>query len=70
VDPSLYGIALVTIDGAIYEIGNSKEEFSIQSISKPFTFARAVEGLGLEAVQKRIGVNATGRSSIPSWPSS
>ncbi len=61
VNPDLYGITLVTVEGAIYEIGNSKEEFSIQSISKPFTFARAVEGLGIEEVQKRIGVNATGQ---------
>jgi glutaminase len=61
VDPELYGIALVTAQGAIYELGNSQNEFSIQSISKPFTLARAIEAGGLEAVQKRIGVNATGQ---------
>jgi len=61
VDPSQFGIALVTVQGAVYEVGGSRSEFSIQSVSKPFTFARAVEGAGWEAVQKRIGVNATGQ---------
>jgi glutaminase len=61
VDPNLFGIALVTAQGAVYELGNSQNEFSIQSISKPFTLARAIEAVGLAAVQKRIGVNATGQ---------
>ena len=61
VDPSLFGIALVTVQGAVYEVGGSRSEFSIQSVSKPFTLARAVEGAGWETVQKRIGVNATGQ---------
>jgi glutaminase len=61
VDPGLYGIALVTVQGAIYEIGSSRNEFSIQSISKPLTLARAIEAAGLENVRKRIGVNATGQ---------
>jgi glutaminase len=61
VDAKLYGIVLVTVKGAIYEIGNARDEFSIQSVSKPFTLAWALESPGLEAVQKRIGVNATGQ---------
>jgi glutaminase len=61
VDPGLYGIALVTVQGTVYEIGDSHNEFSIQSVSKPFTLARTLEAVGLEAVQERIGVNATGQ---------
>jgi glutaminase len=61
VDPGLFGIALVTVQGTIYEIGGSHQEFSIQSISKPFTLARAIEAAGMKAVQERIGVNATGQ---------
>jgi glutaminase len=61
VDPALYGIVLVTVQGTIYEVGAARNEFSIQSVSKPFTLARAIEGAGWEAVQKRIGVNATGQ---------
>jgi glutaminase len=60
VDPQLFGIALVTVDGAVYEIGSSRHEFSIQSVSKIFTLARAIELLGADVVEKRIGVNATG----------
>jgi glutaminase len=60
VDPNLYGIALVTAEGAVYEVGNSRDEFSIQSVSKVFTLARLLQTLGPDAVQERIGVNATG----------
>jgi glutaminase len=61
VDASLYGIVLVTVSGGIYEIGNARNEFSIQSVSKPFTLAWALESPGFEAVNERIGVNATGQ---------
>ena len=61
VDPSLYGLVLVTVQGAVYEIGAARADFSIQSVSKPFTVARAIETAGAEAVHKRIGVNATGQ---------
>ncbi len=36
VDPEWLGIALVTADGHIYEVGDSRQTFTIQSISKPF----------------------------------
>jgi glutaminase len=61
VDPALYGIVLVTVEGAVYEVGAARDEFSIQSVSKPFTAARAIETAGADAVDNRIGVNATGQ---------
>jgi glutaminase len=61
VDPSLYGVVLVTVHGAVYEVGAARDEFSIQSVSKPFTLARAIETAGADVVNKRIGVNATGQ---------
>jgi glutaminase len=61
VDPKLYGLVIVTVQGAIYEIGSARSAFSIQSVSKPFTIARGIEVAGADAVQKRIGVNATGQ---------
>jgi glutaminase len=48
------------VDGTAYEIGDSSYEFSIQSISKPFTFALVCDAVGAEPVRERIGVNATG----------
>jgi glutaminase len=63
VDPKLYGLALVTVQGAIYEIGSARITFSIQSVEKPFTLARAIETAGPDVVNQRIGVNATGQKA-------
>ena len=60
VDPNLFGIALVTADGKVFTAGDVKTEVSIQSISKVFTMARVIEDDGPEAIEKRIGVDATG----------
>ena len=60
VDPNLFGIALVTVDGKVYTAGDVKTEVSIQSISKVFTMAQVIQEQGLDAIEKRIGVDATG----------
>jgi glutaminase len=60
VDPNIYGIALVTTDGKVYTAGDVKSEVSIQSISKVFTMAKVIEEQGVDAIEKRIGVDATG----------
>lgn len=60
VDPKLFGIAIVTVDGRVFEIGDTKHNFTIQSTSKPFMFGLALEDLGREAVQAKVGVEPTG----------
>jgi glutaminase len=60
VDPNLYGIALVMPDGKVYSAGNLTTQVSIQSISKVFTMAQVIQEQGLDSVEKRIGVDATG----------
>jgi len=60
VDPNLFGIALVTPDGKVYTAGDVKTQVSIQSISKVFTMAQVIQEQGLDAIEKRIGVDATG----------
>ena len=60
VDPNLYGIALITVDGKVFTAGDIKTEVSIQSISKVFTMAQVIQEQGLDAIEKRIGVDATG----------
>jgi glutaminase len=60
VDPNLFGIALITADGKVYTAGDIKTEVSIQSISKVFTMAQVIQEQGLDSVEKRIGVDATG----------
>ena len=60
VDSRLYGISIVTADGQVFEIGDTQSKFSIQSISKVFTFAKAMQDHGPEVVKEKIGVNSTG----------
>jgi glutaminase len=60
VNPDLFGIAVVTVDGKVYTAGDLKTEVSIQSISKVFTMALVFNESGPEAVFNRIGVDATG----------
>jgi len=61
VDPNIYGIALVTVDGRVYTTGDVTSEVSIQSISKVFTMARVVEDMGPQAIENNMGVDATGQ---------
>jgi glutaminase len=62
VDPNNFGIALATVDGEVYEVGDTREEFTIQSISKPFTYGLALEDLGYEAVDAKVDVEPSGDS--------
>ena len=59
-DPAWYGIALVTVDGTDYQAGDSRQPFTIQSISKPFTYGLVLDDLGEPSVRRRIGVEPTG----------
>jgi glutaminase len=67
VDSKLYGIAIITTDGRVYKIGDVNTSFSIQSISKVFTLALAMQEKGSEEVFKKVGGEPTGRAfnSIP-----
>ena len=59
-DPALFGICLATVDGAVYEAGDTRAPFTIQSISKPLTYGIALERLGEARVHDRIGVEPSG----------
>ena len=61
VDPNVFGIVLVTVDGDVYSVGDIKTEVSIQSISKVFTMARVMEESGTDAILNNMGVDATGQ---------
>ena len=60
VDPNIFGIAIVTVDGQVYTKGDITSMVSIQSVSKVFTMAKVVEEQGHQAVMDKIGVDATG----------
>lgn len=60
VDPKIFGIAVVTVDGQVFTKGDVSSMVSIQSVSKVFTMAKVIEEQGAKAVMDKIGVDATG----------
>ena len=62
VDPSLFGIAIATVDGQIYAVGDTDVPFTIQSVSKPFMYGYALQHYGRPAVLKQVGVEPTGEA--------
>ena len=61
-DPRWFGISLATADGYVYEVGDTRQPFTIQSISKPFVYGLALEDRGKPVVLERIGVEPTGEA--------
>lgn len=61
-DPDRFGISLATLDGHVYNIGDCNLQFTIQSISKAFVFAIALEGLGSAHVESVISVEPSGEA--------
>ena len=61
-DPSWLGLALVTVDGHVYQAGDSREPFTVQSISKAITYGLALEDRGLDAVLAKVGVEPSGEA--------
>lgn len=61
-DPEDFGICIATIDGTIYAVGDADKPFTIQSMSKPFTYGLALRELGRERVLKQVGVEPTGEA--------
>jgi glutaminase len=59
-DPELFGICLATADGFIYETGDSRHEFTIQSISKPFVYGLALDDHGAAFMLTKVGVEPSG----------
>lgn len=57
-----FGITIATMDGTLYSAGDAATEFTIQSMSKPFTYGYALKSLGREAVLTRVGVEPTGEA--------
>ena len=59
-NPDWFGICIATIDGHVYEVGDTRQPFTIQSISKPLVYGLALEDHGQDAVLHTIGVEPTG----------
>lgn len=61
-NPEWFGICIVTADGHTYEVGETRKDFSIQSVSKPFVFGQALEDRGRDEVLSRVGVEPSGEA--------
>jgi len=59
-NPAHFGISVATIDGHVYDVGDSDVPFTIQSVSKAFVFALALEMVGEARVEAAIGVEPSG----------
>jgi len=62
VDPNKFALALTTVDGTIYSTGDDETEFTMQSMSKPFAYALALQHLGISAVLEKVGVEPSGEA--------
>jgi glutaminase len=62
VDSKMFGVAVVSTDNQVFSAGEINYAFSIQSISKVYTLALAMDELGAERVFERIGSEPTGRA--------
>lgn len=61
-DESPAAIALTTVDDAHHGAGDLAHRFAIQSMSKPFAYAVALERLGWEAVHEKVDVEPSGEA--------
>lgn len=60
VPQALAAVVVVTSEGDIYRAGDSQYRFALESISKVTTLALALEDVGPEVVQEKIGADPTG----------
>lgn len=54
-----FGMAVATLDGHHYQVGDAAEDFSVQSISKVFTLTMAIQAIGND-LWKRVGREPSG----------
>jgi glutaminase len=62
VNPEQFGLALCTVDGQRYSLGESEVEFCVQSCCKPINYALALEEHGETMVHRYVGREPSGRS--------
>ncbi|WAP53211.1 amino acid permease [Arthrobacter sp. ATA002] len=60
VDPALFGVCVVTADGEVFEAGDARFEFALESISKVFSMTLAMQSVGLPGFHDKVGADPTG----------
>jgi len=61
-DPEWFGICIATVDGHIYQVGDTQQCFTIQSISKAFVYGMALEDNGVEKMAAKVDVEPSGEA--------
>ncbi|MDE3188379.1 MAG: glutaminase A [Acidobacteriota bacterium] len=61
-NPKDFGICLATVEGQVFTAGDWENEFTIQSMCKPFAFQLALEQHGTEKTLKHVGVEPSGEA--------
>ncbi len=59
IDPNKFGIAIETVAGETFHVGDADEGFSIQSISKVYNLALGVRIIG-DQIWERVGIEPSG----------
>jgi glutaminase len=59
-NPKHFGICVASVDGHVFQAGDWGQEFTIQSICKPFAFQMALEKLGRDETLRHVGVEPSG----------
>lgn len=62
VDPEKYAVSVVTVDGQQAHFGDSKDYFSIQSISKPINYCIGLDTNSEEFIHRHVGREPSGHS--------
>jgi len=60
VDPQLFGVCVATVDGQTFSAGDARYQFALESISKVFTAALAMEQVGPREFHRKVGADPTG----------
>ena len=61
-DPEKFGISVCTVDGQQFSIGDTEDQFCIQSCSKPLSYLLALSQFGTEYVHNSVGLEPSGRA--------
>ncbi|MDX2705345.1 glutaminase A [Streptomyces sp. PA03-6a] len=61
VDPEKFGIALCTIDGQRFAVGDADTLFCVQSVCKPINYCLTLEEHGADVVHRHVGREPSGR---------
>lgn len=61
-NPNFWAVSICTIDGQRFSLGDVNVPFTLQSCSKPLTYAIALDQLGEELVHQFVGQEPSGRN--------